>query len=118
MKYLCAIDFAGVAEIYADSSLEAIVKFRNWIAQAPGSLHLNGYNCVNCEEVEENDIVYDFSDFAFRASHKYGIKSKWRQGEGTICPKCHTNIFWNDFENKAFNDSEGHLICPVCGQKI
>ena len=50
---LFTIDFAGVAEIYADSEAEAMAEFRKWAMSAPGSLHLDGYNCIDEVNIED-----------------------------------------------------------------
>ena len=52
LKY--TIEFAGYAEINAESEAEAMVKFRKWIRMMPyGAVELDGYNCTHEEELED-----------------------------------------------------------------
>lgn len=47
------INFAGDITIAAESEALAMVYFRNWLRLATGDVDLDGYNCVNEEEIEE-----------------------------------------------------------------
>ena len=48
------INFAGYAEIHAESEAEAMTKFRKWIRMMPfGVVELDGYNCTNEEEIDD-----------------------------------------------------------------
>jgi hypothetical protein len=48
------INFAGYAEINAESEAEAMTKFRKWIRMMPfGIVELDGYNCTDEEEIED-----------------------------------------------------------------
>lgn len=48
------IEFAGYAEINAESEAEAMTKFRKWVRMMPyGVVELDGYNCVNEENEDE-----------------------------------------------------------------
>ena len=52
------IDFAGYAEINAESEAEAMVKFRKWIRMMPfGVVELDGYNCTDEEEIEDDEYT-------------------------------------------------------------
>lgn len=38
------IDFIGLIQIYGSSKEEALIKFKRWIATAPGILQLDDYD--------------------------------------------------------------------------
>lgn len=50
--YCYEIVFSGDVNIYAESEAEAMQKIRTWFAVSPGSLHLDGYNCIDIKKVE------------------------------------------------------------------